>query len=226
MTGGQEYYDGLITQGYTPDQAQQFTQQHFPGFTATAPPVLPMSAFEVNQQEVAQIAETHGVSADALADTARHFDANQDFILQPSEVETTAQAMTNTAEPLAPAMAAPMAAPAMAAPAMAAPMAAPVAAPMGGMPMASMPMGVPMAAPGMATSIVMPGNGKSVLVSYLLWFFLGIFGIHHLYMGRGVGVFILALISFQGLGLWWLIDLFMIPGSTNMNRGGQMVIVA
>ena len=235
MTGGQEYYDGLITQGYTPDQAQQYTTQHFPGFSVTAPPVLPMSAFEINQQEVAQIAETHGVDADVLADTARHFDANQDFILQPSEVETTAQAMTNTAEPLAPAMAAPMAAPAMAAPmaapamaapAMAAPMAAPVAAPMGGMPMASMPMGVPMAAPGMATSIVMPGNGKSVLVSYLLWFFLNFLGIHHLYMGRGVGVFILALITFQGLGFWWLIDAFMIPGSTNMQRGGQMVIVA
>ena len=226
MTGGQEYYDGLITQGYTPDQAHQFTQQHFPGFTATAPPVLPMAAFEVDQQVVTQIADTHGIDAGALADTGRHFDANQDFILQPSELETTAQAMTNTVEPLAPAMAAPVAAPAMAAPmaapAMAAPgMAAPVAAPMGGM-----PMGVPMAAPGMATAVVMPNNGKSVLVSYLLWFFLGILGVHHLYMGRGVGVFILALISFQGLGLWWFIDLFMIPGSTNMQRGGQMVIVA
>jgi TM2 domain-containing membrane protein YozV len=82
------------------------------------------------------------------------------------------------------------------------------------------------AQPGMTTAVVMPNNDKSVLVSYLLWFFLGILGVHHLYMGRGVGVFILALISFQGLGLWWLIDLFMIPGSTNMQRGGQMVIVA
>jgi len=238
MTGGQEYYDGLITQGYTPDQAQQFTQQHFPGFTATAPAVAPMGAFEVNQQVVAQVADTHGVDAGALADTARHFDANQDFILQPNELETTAQAMTNTVEPLAPmaapaaappmqAMAAPVAAPAMAAPAMAAPamaapamaapgVAAPVAAPMGGM-----PMGVPM-----ATSIAMPDNGKSVLVSYLLWFFVGMFGVHHLYMGRGVGVFILALISLQGLGLWWLIDALMIPGSTNMQRGGQVIVVA
>ena len=45
MTGGQEYYDGLITQGYTPDQALQYTQQHFPGFEATAPTVAPMDAF-------------------------------------------------------------------------------------------------------------------------------------------------------------------------------------
>ena len=222
MTGGQEYYDGLITQGYTPDQAQQYTQQHFPGFAATAPPVLPMAAFEVDQQKVAQIADTHGVDAGVLTDTARHFDANQDFILQPSELETAAQAMTNTVEPLAP-MAAPMAAPPMAAPMAAPAMAAPMAAPpMGGMQMASMPMGVP----GMTTAVVMPDNGKTVLVSYLLWFFLGMFGVHHLYMGRGVGIWILSLITLQGFFIWLLIDLFMIPASTNMHRGGQIVVVA
>ena len=237
MTGGQEYYDGLITQGYTPDQALQYTQQHFPGFEATAPTVAPMDAFEVDQGKVDEIAATHGVDAGALADTARHFDANQDFILQPSELETTAQAMTNTVQPPAPMaapameapMAAPMAAAPMAAPAMAAPMAA---APMGGMPMAAPGMAAPMGgmpqmgAPGMTTAISMPGNGKSVLVSYLLWLFLNLLGIHHLYMGRGIGIWIVSLITFQGLGLWWLIDVFMIPGSTNMHRGGPIVVVA
>ena len=219
MTGGQEYYDGLITQGYTPDQALQYTQQHFPGFEATAPTVAPMDAFEVDQGKVDEIAATHGVDAGALADTARHFDANQDFILQPSELETTAQAMTNTVQPPAP----------MAAPAMEAPMAAPMggmpqmgapgmAAPMGGMPQ--------MGAPGMTTAISMPGNNKNVLVSYLLWLFLGIFGAHHLYMGRGIGIWIVSLITLQGMGLWWLLDAFMIPGSTNMHRGGPIVVVA
>ena len=205
MTGGQEYYDGLITQGYTPDQALQYTQQHFPGFEATAPTVAPMDAFEVDQGKVDEIAATHGVDAGALADTARHFDANQDFILQPSELETTAQAMTNTVQPPAP-----MAAPAMAA--------APMAAPMGGMPQ--------MGAPGMTTAISMPGNNKNVLVSYLLWFFLGFFGAHHLYMGRGIGIWIVSLITLQGFMVWWLIDAFMIPGSTNMHRGGPIVVVA
>ena len=228
MTGGQEYYDGLITQGYTPDQALQYTQQHFPEFTATAPAVAPLDAFEVDQGKVDEIAATHGVDAGALADTARHFDANQDFILQPSELETTAQAMTNTVQPpapmAAPAMEAPMAAPAMAAPMggmpqMAAPMAAPgMAAPMGGMPQ--------MGAPGMTTAISMPGNNKNVLVSYLLWFFLGFFGAHHLYMGRGIGIWIVSLITLQGFMVWWLIDAFMIPGSTNMHRGGPIVVVA
>ena len=247
MTGGQEYYDGLITQGYTPDQALQYTQQHFPGFEATAPTVAPMDAFEVDQGKVDEIAATHGVDAGALADTARHFDANQDFILQPSELETTAQAMTNTVQPpapmAAPAMEAPMAAPAMAAPMAAAPMAAPMggmpqmgapgmAAPMGGMPMAAPGMAAPMGgmpqmgAPGMTTAISMPGNNKNVLVSYLLWLFLGIFGAHHLYMGRGIGIWIVSLITLQGMGFWWLIDAFMIPGSTNMHRGGPIVVVA
>ena len=242
MTGGQEYYDGLITQGYTPDQALQYTQQHFPEFTATAPAVAPLDAFEVDQGKVDEIAATHGVDAGALADTARHFDANQDFILQPSELETTAQAMTNTVQPpapmAAPAMEAPMAAPAMAAPMAAPAMAAPaMAAPMGGMPQMAAPMAAPgmaapmggmpqMGAPGMTTAISMPGNNKNVLVSYLLWFFLGFFGAHHLYMGRGIGIWIVSLITLQGFMVWWLIDAFMIPGSTNMHRGGPIVVVA
>jgi hypothetical protein len=163
MTGGQEYYDGLITQGFTPDQSKQYTEQHFPGFAATAPPVLPINAFEVDQQEVAEIAETHGVDADALADTARHFDANQDFILQPSEVEIAAQAMTNTVEPQPP-MAAPMGVPAMAAPmgvpAMAAPMPAPMGVPAMAAPMAA-PMGVPPMPAPMGT-LPMPGMMQTV----------------------------------------------------------------
>lgn len=107
-----------------------------------------------------------------------------------------------------------------------------MAAPMGGMPMAAPGMAAPMGgmpqmgAPGMTTAISMPGNNKNVLVSYLLWFFLGIFGAHHLYMGRGIGIWIVSLITLQGFLVWWFIDAFMIPGSTNMHRGGPIVIVA
>ena len=61
-------------------------------------------------------------------------------------------------------------------------------------------------------------NKPSVAVAYLLWLFLGWIGIHHLYMGRGVGVFLLALISGQGLGIWWLLDLFLIPSSCSKIR--------
>jgi TM2 domain-containing membrane protein YozV len=70
-------------------------------------------------------------------------------------------------------------------------------------------------------------NRKSVLIAYILWFFLGFFGIHRLYLGRvgsGVAMLILhgvswlthfILIGFVGfgiLGLWWLIDALLIPG--------------
>lgn len=74
-------------------------------------------------------------------------------------------------------------------------------------------------------------NRKSVLIAYLLWFFLGLFGVHRFYLGRigtGVGMLVLhgiswvlafVLIGYLGfafLGLWWLIDALLIPG---MARG-------
>lgn len=78
---------------------------------------------------------------------------------------------------------------------------------------------------------------RSVLVAYLLWFFLGYFGVHRFYLGRvGSGLAMLALfglswaltfllVGYAGLlliGLWWLIDLLLIPGMTA--RYNQRVI--
>tara|TARA_Y100001980_G_C14368146_1_gene173911 strand:- start:95 stop:409 length:315 start_codon:yes stop_codon:yes gene_type:complete len=69
------------------------------------------------------------------------------------------------------------------------------------------------------------GAGPDTLVAYLLWFFLGIFGAHHLYIGRGIGIWLVSLFTMQGLGFWWLIDLFLIPGSCASRRNGGMVII-
>lgn len=70
-------------------------------------------------------------------------------------------------------------------------------------------------------------NKKSVLAAYLIWFFLGLFGIHRMYLGRWAsGLMMLALhgiswltwwiaigiVGFAFLGLWWLIDALLIPG--------------
>lgn len=67
---------------------------------------------------------------------------------------------------------------------------------------------------------------KSTLVAYLLWFFLGFFGVHRFYLGRWVsGLLMLVLfgigsaLTFIGVGyvligavaLWWLIDALLIP---------------
>lgn len=70
---------------------------------------------------------------------------------------------------------------------------------------------------------------KSLIVAYILWFFLGYVGAHRFYLGRPLsGVIMLALsavtlvltlVSFGVLGflwfvvgLWWLIDVLLIPG--------------
>ena len=70
---------------------------------------------------------------------------------------------------------------------------------------------------------------KSLLVSYLLWGFLGYVGAHRFYLGKPLSglimlalssvVLVLTLVSFGILsflwalvGLWWLIDALLVPG--------------
>ncbi len=70
---------------------------------------------------------------------------------------------------------------------------------------------------------------KSLLVAYVLWFFLGYVGAHRFYLGKplsgflmlafSAAVLLLTLVSFGVLGflwalvgLWWLIDALLIPG--------------
>lgn len=62
---------------------------------------------------------------------------------------------------------------------------------------------------------------RSILVAYLLWFFLGVLGAHRFYLGRvGTGVaqlllcvlgWIPLLLGWGVLGIWLLIDIFLIP---------------
>jgi TM2 domain-containing membrane protein YozV len=62
---------------------------------------------------------------------------------------------------------------------------------------------------------------KSLLATYVLWFFLGYVGAHRFYLGRPLSGFVmlalsavtllLTMVSF-GVGLWWLIDALLIPG--------------
>jgi TM2 domain-containing membrane protein YozV len=70
-------------------------------------------------------------------------------------------------------------------------------------------------------------NKKSVIVAYLLWFFLGMFGVHRFYLRKVFSGLILLLLTLtasalyiiyigvllMGIpGLWWLIDALLIPG--------------
>ena len=72
-------------------------------------------------------------------------------------------------------------------------------------------------------TVIMTNKQPDVLIAYLLWFFLGGIGIHHLYMGRGVIVFILALITLQGFFLLWIADLFLIPSSCAKVRNPPII---
>jgi TM2 domain-containing membrane protein YozV len=92
----------------------------------------------------------------------------------------------------------------------------------------------------MRTQLVYDANRKSVGVAYLLWFFLGTFGAHRFYLGHIVsGAIQLALwvlgwitvwivigaVPLAVVGIWWLIDAFLIPGmaqSHNMQLAGAL----
>ena len=68
---------------------------------------------------------------------------------------------------------------------------------------------------------------RSLLIAYLLWFFLGGFGVHRFYLGHtksGLWMLGLCIISavlsviavgalgFIALSIWWVVDAFLIPG--------------
>lgn len=61
---------------------------------------------------------------------------------------------------------------------------------------------------------------KSVGVAYVLWFFLGVIGVHQFYLGKvGRGVSYIFTLGWLGIGL--LIDLFTLPGQVRKANGEQ-----
>lgn len=48
-------------------------------------------------------------------------------------------------------------------------------------------------------------------VAWFYWAFGGIFGLHRLYLGE-VGRPILMALTLGGVGVWWIIDAFLLPG--------------
>src|ERR1035437_5911944 len=58
---------------------------------------------------------------------------------------------------------------------------------------------------------------KSVASTWILWFFLGIFGAHRFYLGR-IGTGIGMLLTLGGLWIWWIVDAFLMSGMLKTNR--------
>jgi len=60
-------------------------------------------------------------------------------------------------------------------------------------------------------------RGKSTAATWLLWFFLGVFGAHRFYLGR-IGTGIGMLLTLGGLFIWVIVDIFLIPGMLRDNQ--------
>ena len=58
---------------------------------------------------------------------------------------------------------------------------------------------------------------KSVATTWILWLLLGWFGAHRFYLGR-IGTGIAMLLTLGGLGIWWIVDAFLISGMLRTNQ--------
>ncbi|HIO65640.1 MAG TPA: TM2 domain-containing protein [Planctomycetes bacterium] len=55
----------------------------------------------------------------------------------------------------------------------------------------------------------MQKSDKDFVPAVLLCFFLGTFGVHRFYVGK-VGTGLLMLVTFGGMGIWWMVDFIML----------------
>ena len=68
------------------------------------------------------------------------------------------------------------------------------------------------------------GVSNQWLITFLLCWFFGVFGVHRFYNGK-IGTGILMLITFGGLGIWWMVDfIVIIVGRFRDNEGNEIRI--
>ncbi len=78
------------------------------------------------------------------------------------------------------------------------------------------------------TQLQYDAQKKSIVTAYVLWLFLGFLGVHRFYLGHPGSGFAQVLLSLGGfvsggllwtvLGVWWLVDAFLIPGQTEQRN--------
>lgn len=81
----------------------------------------------------------------------------------------------------------------------------------------------PVAAPPPPTpSSPSPGNASKFYPTFFLGVFLGVFGAHRFYV-RKIGTGVLQLVTFGGLGIWWLVDMIMILVGKFKDKSGAVI---
>ena len=63
---------------------------------------------------------------------------------------------------------------------------------------------------------------KQWIVSLLLCFFLGAFGVHRFYTGH-IGIGVIQLLTFGGCGIWTLIDFIIIASGNFKDANGDLI---
>ena len=65
-------------------------------------------------------------------------------------------------------------------------------------------------------------SDKKILPVFLLFFFLAWLGVHRFFVGK-IGTAILFILTFGGLGIWWIIDLILIVTGNFKDKQGQKI---
>ena len=72
------------------------------------------------------------------------------------------------------------------------------------------------------TTRISDRNWLAALLLCILLGMIGLFGIHRFYVGK-IGTGILMLITFGGLGIWWIIDIIFLASGIFTDKSGAVL---
>jgi TM2 domain-containing membrane protein YozV len=82
--------------------------------------------------------------------------------------------------------------------------------------------GAQQASPSTTPAPPVSASAKRILPVFLLCWFLGFIGVHRFFVGK-IGTGILMIVTFGGLGIWWLIDFIVIICGNFTDKDGNKI---